>query len=179
MTEQKEKLRFVRDNLSELSKTADSDAYDFYEIIENCVSILDDILDDQQQVGEYYKGPSDDICKITSIENETAYVTFVNAERGNLLDSQFDIERDGKFFTKATSEEIALFKRAEHFHSKGRKLNEFKKNDVVCEDDEYQVVFDMGNGLYLYNVYGEVIGEQDTALLIMTAGELEAAAKGE
>lgn len=130
------------------------------------------------KVGEYYKKDSSfgHVYKViensmTEMQSVIFYDCVADAFKEFILHEKA-IAHD----PDATAEEIALFKRAEHFHKHGRKLNEFKHSDVVWIDEEYQVVFDMGNRLYLYNICGEVIGEQDTVSLIMTAEELEAAA---
>lgn len=184
MTEQKEKIQSVRDNLSELSKTADSDAYDFYEIIENCVSILDEVLGNQQtfKVGEYCR--YDDIIFKVLEDGGTYLKTFELITKTLKVDGFYKTSGRYEESVKATADEIALFKRAEHFHSKGRKLNEFKQGDIVNNSGKAGYVTYVSTNKKVMHVCFSDSGIQieytpetfDLLTLIMTAEELGAAA---
>lgn len=97
--------------------------------------------------------------------------------------------RDGEFLENvevdvwsvedvATDDEIALFKRAEHFHGKGRKLNEFKVGDLMTRDDEFYLVTDIREDGMIYDRAGLCgYSDYEDIIIYLTAEELEAAAK--
>ncbi|WP_321388976.1 hypothetical protein [uncultured Enterococcus sp.] len=179
MTEQKELLEAA---ISEIDRVLignkSSDVNEIY--LNNAKrfikeSMVDEVIENQKQPFEYY-AVLNVIYKVAGIVGDKVEILSLHPKEGKLCKEEFYLSSaEGKPDRPATAEEIALFKRAEHFHSKGRKLNEFKKNDLVINDGDFQIVFDIGNRLYLYNICGEVIGEQDTVFLFMTAEELEAA----
>lgn len=179
MTEQKELLERISNLAFDIQHT------DTLQVAFDKAQAIQNLVEGQQsfKVGEYYAFGISDKQEIFMVMSVSEDRMSVQSYRVNLdLFTEFSSYTTGNSIAVtdsklATADEIALFKRAEHFHSKGRKLNEFKHSDVVWIDEEYQVVFDMENRLYLYNICGEVIGEQDTVSLIMTAEELEAAAQ--
>ncbi|MBL1228161.1 hypothetical protein IW492_02805 [Enterococcus sp. BWB1-3] len=190
MTEQKEKLKSVRDNLEELLRAPHSDMYDPDEIIENCVSILDEVLGNQQtfKVWEYYITPDQRIYKIRGYsQDRELYTVDCFDQKKKVFGTAHVWHKD--YFGKdrqATAEEIGLFKRAEHFHSKNRKYSEFKNGDIVQnkktgkigyaqhvdEDGDVVVVYKSDKVLNTsnYKCTGALY-----LVLIMTAEELEAA----
>ncbi|WP_429949363.1 hypothetical protein [Enterococcus sp. AZ101] len=82
-------------------------------------------------VGEYYLDK--DVNRIVKIENhETGYTEIVYLSDGKLLRSVlYNLEDYFEKWNPATAEQIATFRRAEHFASKGRKLDEFRVGDRV------------------------------------------------
>lgn len=82
-------------------------------------------------VGEYYVSENKQIYKLTADQRNTKGVW----RRGILIDDYLvvsyvtdeELQKD----TPATAEQIATFKRAEHFASKGREWSEFRKGDIV------------------------------------------------
>lgn len=131
------------------------------------------------KVGEYYTDTKMGmVYRIEKINGscETIDVTLLTKERVIITDLFFGFDLTGD--RPATAEEIALFKRAEHFHSKGRKLNEFKMDDILkneCDMYYFYSYRDMNDG-GLYNSDDCLIGEVKDCDLIMTAEELEVAA---
>ncbi|WP_348922053.1 hypothetical protein [Enterococcus rotai] len=80
-------------------------------------------------VGEYYVSDDGDIYKITSQENLLISIEMYSKSSGRFLD--MTIPSHDPQDTPATAEQIATFKRAESFASKGRKLDEFRVGDKV------------------------------------------------
>lgn len=85
------------------------------------------------------------------------------------------IERD----TPATAEQIATFKRAAHFASKGRKLDEFRVGDEAEDERHKGIVTAVTNDNYLYikrSFAGGSISSMESVnscTLIQTAEELQ------
>ncbi|WP_375180690.1 hypothetical protein, partial [Enterococcus rotai] len=89
-------------------------------------------------VGEYYFYKSMEnvlhILKITAVMGNIVEAGFLDTETGKLINTR--IELDKKYVQPATAEQIATFQRAEHFASKGRKLDEFRDRDIVKYEGE-------------------------------------------
>ncbi|WP_321382734.1 hypothetical protein, partial [uncultured Enterococcus sp.] len=68
MTEQKEILEIISNRAFDIQHT------DTLQVAFNKAKEIQELVDGQQpfKIGEYYKRPDNDICKITSIENDTA-----------------------------------------------------------------------------------------------------------
>ncbi|WP_321388693.1 hypothetical protein [uncultured Enterococcus sp.] len=155
-------------------------------------SMVDEVIENQKQpfkVGEYYSfeySDKQEVFKVMSVYEDRMSVESYKVHFD--MFSEFQTYMTGNstavtYSKPATAEEIALFKRAEHFHSKGRKLNEFKIGDILREKDvngivteirEYgQVVVQYPGELLQVMYCGYIFGN---LTLIMTAEELEAAA---
>lgn len=139
------------------------------------------------EVGEYYSYKSLEnvlhILKITAVMGDIVEAEFLNTQTGKLVNTR--IELDKKYVQPATTEQIATFKRAEHFAAHGRKLDEFRVGDKVnCSeipfDNGYYTgevviqgfgkktfVAGLEKGLHLYN-----LGDLNKVTLIQTAEEL-------
>lgn len=91
-------------------------------------------------VGEYYLDK--DVNRIVKIENhETGYTEIVYLSDGKLLRSVlYNLEDYFEKWNPATAEQIATFRRAEHFASKGRKLDEFRVGDRIVIDGIDEIV---------------------------------------
>lgn len=85
-------------------------------------------------VGEYYVSDDGDIYKIISQENLLISIKMYSKSSGRFLD--MTIPSHDPQDKPATAEQIATFKRAEHFASKGRKLDEFRDRDIVKYEGE-------------------------------------------
>ncbi|WP_086348518.1 DUF7167 family protein [Candidatus Enterococcus clewellii] len=135
----------------------------------------------EAKVGEYYTDAKRAmVYRIEKINgsSETIDVILLTKERVIITDLFFGYDLTGD--RPATTEEIALFKRAEHFHSKGRKLNEFEVFD-------FALVTKIRTVFRVKDVYSRndvpFIGDHDAELefpvsecvIFMTAEELEAA----
>ncbi|MBL1225390.1 hypothetical protein [Enterococcus sp. BWR-S5] len=135
-----------------------------------------ELLEDNQQtfkVGEYYKKDSSFGYIYKVIENsmtEMQSVKFYDSAAGTFKEFTLH-EKAIAHDPDATTEEIALFKRAEHFHSKGRKLNEFRAGDLVIADDDYEIVETVESNAIFTKKHGMALGHP---FLFMTAEEQEA-----
>ncbi|MBO0445577.1 hypothetical protein JZO78_04405 [Enterococcus ureilyticus] len=90
-------------------------------------------------VGEY-RAYKDHIYKIT--EDHETYICCAELVDGVLI-SHSGSYKSGGFYhgsSPATAEQIATFKRAEHFASKGRKLDEFRVGDKIVIDGIDEIV---------------------------------------
>lgn len=138
------------------------------------------------EVGEYYVAEVQGIYKIGDYnQNRELYTVDCFDQKKKIFGKAYVWHKE--YFGKdrpATVEEIALFKRAEHFHSKGRKLNEFKHGDIVnnLRTDGY-VTYTSKNRQVMHicfshtDIQVEYTPETfDQLTLIMTSEELEAAA---
>lgn len=175
MTEQKEILERISNLAFDIQHT------DTLQVAFDKAQAIQNLVEGQQpfMVGEYYKKDSSfgHIYKVIEDSmTEMQSVKFYDCAAGTFKEFTLH-EKAIAHDPDATSDEIALFKRAEHFHSKGRKLNEFKINDVVSDQQGRFKVVDRSNGKYIYDIHGVIIEEIAYCTLIMTAEELEAAAK--
>ena len=139
-------------------------------------SMVDEVIENQKQpfkVGEYY-AVLNVIYKVAGIVGDKVEILSLHPKEGKLCKEEFYLSSaEGKPDRPATAEEIALFKRAEHFHSKGRKLNEFKVGDLVIVNGDYEIVVEVTSKAIFTRSYGGAFGNM---FLVMTAEELEAAA---
>ena len=120
--------------------------------IDNCTLVLtDEKLQELRKpkdrqptlaVGEYYFYKSMEnvphILKITAVMGNIVEAGFLDTETGKLINTR--IELDKKYVQPATAEQIATFQRAEHFASKGRKLDEFRVGDRIVIDGIDEIV---------------------------------------
>lgn len=113
-------------------------------------------------VGEY-RAYKDRIYKITE-DNET-YICCKELIGGVLI-SHSGSYKTGEFYhgsKPATAEQIATFHRAEHFASKGRKLDEFRVGDLIEKDGELNI---------LGNISMEEYGDVEVDGCKLTLGKL-------
>ena len=134
-------------------------------------------LPQQFEVGEYKVcGTTKNVYKVdenplTEMKPTKFYVAHENRFVKMTLHENV-IARD----KKATDEQIALFKRAEHFASKGRKLDEFRVGDVVYIhlDGSKAVVKELRKHLVVLSFkYTDQIYPAEILKLIKTAEELK------
>lgn len=125
-------------------------------------------------VGEYY-ADHHAIYKITAENKVTAFV-FRNKKLNDKLSLDVLINTP---LSPATAEQIATFKRAEHFASKGRKLDEFRVGDEAEDERHKGIVTAVTNDNYLYikrSFAGGSISSMESVnscTLIQTAEELQ------
>lgn len=127
-------------------------------------------------IGEYYLDK--DVNRIVKIENhQTGYTEIKYLFDGKLQNSVlYNLADYFETWEPATAEQIATFLRAEHFASKGRKLDEFSVGDstnigVVIKVIGDRVTIHKGNGLIVEIIlknYGKTLIK-----LIRTAEELQ------
>ncbi|WP_086350174.1 hypothetical protein [Candidatus Enterococcus clewellii] len=140
------------------------------------------------EVGEYYSfefSGKREIFKVISVSEGRMSVKSYKVQADIFI--KFDSYTTGNSIAvtdskAATAEEISLFKRAEHFHKRGRKLDEIKPGDLIEHDGQLNVVGpDTSYGYVRVDVRGNThsIAEMIEVNLIMTAEELEAAAEAQ
>ncbi|MBO0473263.1 hypothetical protein JZO86_06055 [Enterococcus ureasiticus] len=120
-------------------------------------------------VGEYYCG-GNVIYKVLEVEE---YPDTKDIKLKVLMLNSSEIHEDALELTypfnddkPATAEQIATFQRAEHFASKGRKLDEFRVGDMCRTVDGY--MYTIGTDYYIAKV-----SKDEAATLIQTAEELK------
>ncbi|MDA9472068.1 hypothetical protein [Enterococcus sp. 5H] len=132
------------------------------------------------EVGEYYSYRSLEnvlhILKITTVMGDIVEAEFLNTQTGKLVNTR--IELDMKYVQPATTEQIATFKRAEHFAAHRRKLDEFKTDDICIFRGKVVLIQELDGAGDLW-FYGNQFGEEYLSkeelkhiTLIQTAEEL-------
>ncbi|PZL70217.1 hypothetical protein CI088_15715 [Enterococcus plantarum] len=124
-------------------------------------------------VGEYYVSVDlkvKDEIVIDKVERltENGYIAKRFFVRGSVFYNSVEIDSyDIKKYNPqpATTEQLATFKRAEHFASKGRKLDEFRVGDMCKTVDGY--MYTIGTD------YIAKVSKDESATLIQTAEELQ------
>lgn len=129
-------------------------------------------------VGEYYVSRTGIVYLITDVLSDHKVYTksLIDGELSNTF-----IETDGVLFknsTPAAAEQIATFRRAEHFASKGRKLDEFRVGDLVLIGGDKVCVKNISSDEWLTAVNksgGYKMRKSDSRriTLIQTAEELQ------
>jgi hypothetical protein len=155
----------------------------------DAISIVKKALDDQDQpnfaVGEYYATKTGIVYKVTAVQGlELKVTSLIGQELVN--SSMLSDAPIAKHSTPATAEQVALFKRAEEFASKGRKLDEFHVGDLInCSkipaDNGYftgdLVINKIGNVMFTaatnYGLRAYYLRDLKKTTLIQTAEELQ------
>lgn len=137
-----EKTRLLKSAIDEIDRVLlgnkSADVNEVY--LNNAKRFISESMQDPQPtfaVGEYYATTRGEIIYLITdiLSDHKAYSKALLVDR---LSNEF-IKSDGIIFKDskpATAEQIATFKRAEHFASKGRKLDEFRVGDKVMISDD-------------------------------------------
>ncbi|MHC5215643.1 hypothetical protein ACYSNR_03180 [Enterococcus sp. LJL128] len=191
MTEQKEQVEktpiyqedkligyCTRVSLSEINEGLD---VEYRYTIKDFEAVKDEPVQSAFKVGEYYSFNNEnkkEIFKVLEINNGRM---IVNSYRVNLdMFNEYSSYTDGNAIAVtdskiATTDEIALFKRAEHFRSKGRKLDEIKAGDLIEYDNQFIIAGHNTSSGYVrvkISNFKRTIAEMAEVNLIMTAEEL-------
>lgn len=192
MTEQKEQVEktplyqddkligyCTRVSLSEINDGMD---VEYRYTIQDFEAVKDEPAQQPFKVGEYYVSANNQIYKLTddSVKGVLRRELLIDDLLVPAYVSDEELQQD----RLATIDEIAFFKRAEHFHSKGRKLNEFRHGDIVNNLGAVGYVTYMSKNRQVMHIcfsHTDIQVEYtpetfDQLTLIMTAEELEAAA---
>lgn len=161
---------------------ADNDQEQFSKLME-IIKLTESDHQPPFAVGEY-RAYKDHIYKIT--EDHETYICCAELVDGVLI-SHSGSYKSGGFYhgsSPATAEQIAEFKRAEQFASKGRKLDEFRVGDKVMIDNaKIGTIFQIKNGTIDAKISGFrlpiICLEPDGLTLIQTAEELQEVDDGE
>ncbi|EOL45794.1 hypothetical protein [Enterococcus caccae] len=138
-------------------------------------------------VGEYYYSyyVSESFFKVTGFRENFAEIKEYNKTLEKVSETEFKLGSPfGNEAAPATAEQIATFKRAEYFASKGRKLDEFRVGDMCAFENQAALVTEVGEDtIYFYLAdYGSDYVDIDNELtlkLIQTAEELQEVGDGE
>lgn len=131
-------------------------------------------------VGEYYSLSDSLIAKVLKTSEGVCAIRVYSQNEDKFWDDHMAYRSLwGETRKPATAEQIATFQRAEHFASKGRKLDEFKTDDVCIFRNEVVLIQELDNADDLW-FYGNQFGEEYLPkeelrhlTLIQTAEELQ------
>lgn len=179
-----EKTRLLKSAIDEIDRVLlgnkSPDVNEVY--LNNAKRYIEESMADHQptfEVGEYYVSRPGIIYLVTDVLSDH------KAYSKALIDGKFSnlfIKTSGIIFKDskpATAEEIAEFKRAEHFASKGRKLDDFKTDDICTFRGKVVLIqeLDSAGDLWFYgNQFGEEYLSKEELkhlTLIQTAEELQ------
>ncbi|MEI5991418.1 hypothetical protein A5881_002953 [Enterococcus termitis] len=159
-----EKTRLLESAISEIDRVLlgnkSADVNEVY--LNNAKRYIRESMTDRQPafaVGEYYYSyyVSESFFKVTGFRENFVKIKEYNKTLEKVSETEFKLGSPfGNEAAPATAEQIATFKRAEHFASKGRKLDEFRVGDLVnCKSLAYD------NGYYVGNLVISRINKQE------------------